>query len=193
MTKGVLLVGVGGQGIILAADVLARTLLEAGFDVKLSEVHGMSQRGGCVYTSVKFGDKVHSPLVERGEADYLVAFEQMEAARWISHLRPGGKVIISDEKINPLSVLLGIDEYPNDLFGALEEYGVEINIVSAIELAEKAGNRRAANVALLGALAQGLSVDVETWRSVIKERVPVKTIEINLKAFDLGYECAVVR
>lgn len=193
MTKGVFLVGVGGQGIILAADVLARTLLEAGFDVKLSEVHGMSQRGGSVYTSVKFGDKVHSPLVERGEADYLVAFEQMEAARWISHLRPGGKVITSDEKIYPLSVLLGIDEYPNDLLGALEEYGVEINIVSAIELAEKAGNRRAANVALLGALAQELPVDVETWRSVIKERVPVKTIEINLKAFDLGYECAVVR
>ncbi len=193
MAKGILLVGVGGQGIILAADVLARTLLEAGFDVKLSEVHGMSQRGGSVTTSVKFGDKVNSPLVERGEVDYLLAFEQLEAARWISHLRFGGKIIASDEKIMPLSVLLGIDDYPDDLFGAISSLGVEIDAVSAIELAAKAGGRRTANIVLLGRLAQYLGINADIWRSVIKSRVPPKTIEANLKAFDLGYERVAVR
>ncbi len=193
MAKGILLVGVGGQGIILAADVLARTLLEAGFDVKLSEVHGMSQRGGSVTTSVKFGDKVNSPLVERGEVDYLLAFEQLEAARWISHLRFGGKIIASDEKIMPLSVLLAIDDYPDDLFGAISSLGVEIDAVSAIELAAKAGGRRTANIVLLGRLAQYLGINADIWRSVIKSRVPPKTIEANLKAFDLGYERVAVR
>ncbi|MCL5291850.1 MAG: indolepyruvate oxidoreductase subunit beta [Actinobacteria bacterium] len=187
MIENVLLVGVGGQGIILAADVLAWALVESGYDVKLSEIHGMSQRGGSVHTSVRFGEKVYSPLIERGEADHLVAFEQLEAVRWAPYARRSGRVIVADEKIKPLPVLLGVEKYPDDPVDLIAKSIGEVSFVPAVDLAEGAGNRRTANLVILGVLAGGLPVDKEVWRSVIERRVPTKSVEINLRAFELGY------
>lgn len=190
MVTNLLLVGVGGQGIILAADVIARAMVESGYDVKLSEIHGMSQRGGSVHTAVRFGEKVNSPLIEMGEADHLIAFEQLEAVRWIPYLKPGGEVIVSDEKIKPLPVLLGTVEYPADPVALLPADKIRVRSVPAGALADEAGSRRSANIVVLGVLACSLSIDLDIWRSVIERRVPPRTIEVNAKAFNLGYEWA---
>lgn len=187
-TTSVLLVGVGGQGTILAGDVLAKVASASGLDVKLSEVHGMSQRGGSVDTMVRFGERVYSPVVSKGEVDHLVAFEIIEAARWLPFLRPGGRLLVDRRTISPLPVLTGALPRTVGLESAL--HAEDVVYVDAEPLACRAGSPRSANIVLLGALSIGLPFDVQTWRDVITERVPPKTVEANLIAFQLGREAA---
>jgi indolepyruvate ferredoxin oxidoreductase beta subunit len=185
-TTSVLLVGVGGQGTILAGDVLAKVAATSGLDVKLSEVHGMSQRGGSVDTMVRFGRIVHSPVISRGEADHLVAFEVIEAARWLPYLRPAGRLLVNRRTIPPLPVLTGAVPATVGLETAL--LADDAVFIDAEPLACEAGSPRSANVVLLGALSTGLPFAEETWREVIASRVPSKTVDANLKAFELGRE-----
>lgn len=180
----VMLVGVGGQGTILAADVLAKVAASTGLDVKLAEVHGMSQRGGSVDTIVRFGERVFSPTIDAGGADHLVSFELLEAARWLHYLKPGGRLVVNDRTIAPLPVLIGDEAAPTGLEAALAYEGAVL--LDAEEIACKAGSPRSANVVLLGALSVGLPFPVSVWREVITARVPPKTIDGNLAAFELG-------
>jgi indolepyruvate ferredoxin oxidoreductase beta subunit len=184
----VLLVGVGGQGTILAGDVLARVAAAAGHDVKLSEVHGMSQRGGSVDTTVRFGDRVFAPIVEPGGVDHLVAFEIIEAARWIGHLRPDGTLLVNRKTIQPLPVLTGMLDAPAGLPARLEEQGALF--VDAETIACAVGSPRSANLVLMGALSTSLDLPIEAWRAVIEGRVPPKTVEANLAAFHRGRDAA---
>lgn len=180
----VMLVGVGGQGTILAGDVLAKVAAASGLDVKLSEVHGMSQRGGSVDTMVRFGEHVNSPVIASGEADHLVAFEVIEAARWLHYLRPAGRLLVNRRTIAPLPVLTG--QLPPALGLELALADEEAVFVDAEPLACEAGSPKSANVVLLGALSTGLTFPEQVWRDVIASRVPRKTIEANLRAFELG-------
>lgn len=180
----VMLVGVGGQGTILAADVLAKVAAASGLDVKLSEVHGMSQRGGSVDTVVRFGEKVFSPTIDPGMADHLVSFEVIEAARWLHWVKPGGRIIVNDRMIASLPMLTGQWGTPTGLGPALDYEGAVL--LDAESLACQAGSPKSANIVLLGALSVGLPFDVEAWRDVIAKRVPPKTLEANLAAFELG-------
>lgn len=180
----VMLVGVGGQGTILASDVLAKVAAASGLDVKLSEVHGMSQRGGSVDTVVRFGDKVFSPTIDPGMADHLVSFELIEAARWIHWLKPGGRLVVNNSIIPTLPMLTGEWGAPAGVEAALAYEGAVF--LDAEELACVAGSPRSANVVLLGALSVGLPFPEQAWRDVITSRVPPKTVEGNLAAFDLG-------
>jgi indolepyruvate ferredoxin oxidoreductase, beta subunit len=179
-----MLVGVGGQGTILAADVLAKVAAASGLDVKLAEVHGMSQRGGSVDTVVRFGDKVYSPVVDPGVAEHLVAFELLEAARWLHWLAPTGRLVVNRRTIQPLPVLIGEWQPPTGIESALEYEGAVF--LDAEALACQAGSPRSANIVLMGALSVGLPFEVELWREVIEKRVPPKTVEGNLAAFELG-------
>jgi indolepyruvate ferredoxin oxidoreductase beta subunit len=183
-----LLVGVGGQGVLLASDILAEVGLRAGYDVKKSEVHGMAQRGGSVVSHVRWARKVLSPLIGLGEVDYLLALEKLEALRYIEMLRPEGTVIVNDHRIPPISVSSGNDEYPDDqrVRRALSEVTDDIQFVPGVELAEELGNARASNVVMLGALSKSLDIDLETWLEVIAERVPEKYVELNRQAFLKG-------
>lgn len=183
-TTSVLLVGVGGQGTILAGDVLAKVAAAAGLDVKLSEVHGMSQRGGSVDTMVRFGERVYSPVVSKGEVDHLVAFEVIEAARWLPYLRPGGRLLVDRRTIAPLPVLTGALPRTVGLETALLDENVVY--IDAEPLACRAGSPRSANIVLLGALSVGLPFEEQVWRDVIAGRVPPKTVEANLAAFEFG-------
>lgn len=183
-TTTVLLCGVGGQGTILAADLLAHTLMEAGFDVKLSEIHGMAQRGGAVTTVVRFGEHVHSMVSDVGSADHIVAFETTEALRSYPFLRPNGSLLVNDESIKPLPVLTGKAAMPARAQERLREYGALL--IPAGDLAQKAGNAKASNVVLLGALATQLDIAQELWEQQIKVRVPQKTVDINVAAFRAG-------
>ncbi len=185
----VVLAGVGGQGTILAADVLAKVAAAAGLDVKLSEVHGMAQRGGSVDTTVRFGEQVHSPIVDPGMADHLVAFELIEAARCLRFVRPGGRLLVNTRIIDPLPVLIGDTERPEGLEGALETEGAVF--LDAEQLACQAGSPKSANIVLLGALSTGLEFDRGQWESVIEERVPAATVEVNLRAFELGRQACI--
>jgi len=180
----VMLVGVGGQGTILAADILAKVAAASGLSVKLSEVHGMSQRGGSVDTVVRFGDEVHAPTTDPGGADHLVAFELLEAARSLQFCRPGGRLVVNERMIDPLPVLIGDSARPQGLRAALEYEGAVF--VDAEALACVAGSPRSANVVLLGALSAGLPFSPEVWCDVITHRVPPKTVEGNLAAFRAG-------
>jgi indolepyruvate ferredoxin oxidoreductase beta subunit len=180
----VLLVGVGGQGTILASDVLAKVAAAAGLDVKLAEVHGMSQRGGSVDTVVRFGEKVFSPVVDPGTADHLIAFELIEAARWLHFLKPEGRLVVNNRVIAPLPVLTGECPSPVGLEAAIAYEGAIF--IDAEELACEAGSSRSANVVLLGAMSVGLDFQVELWREVLEKRVPPKTVQANLAAFELG-------
>jgi indolepyruvate ferredoxin oxidoreductase beta subunit len=180
----VMLVGVGGQGTILASDVLAKVAAAAGLDVKLAEVHGMSQRGGSVDTVVRFGTKVFSPVVDPGTADHLIAFELIEAARWLHFLKPSGRLVTNTRMIAPLPVLIGDSPIPTGIEAALDYEGAVF--IDAEELACEAGSSRSANVVLLGAMSVGLPFPVELWREVLGARVPPKTVEANLAAFELG-------
>ncbi|MFA5866707.1 MAG: indolepyruvate oxidoreductase subunit beta [Actinomycetota bacterium] len=184
----ILIVGVGGQGILLSADILARLLVDNGYDVKQAEIHGMSQRGGSVHSMVRFGKKIESPLISRGEADYLLAYEELEALRWAPFVRPRGTVIVNTQRIAPAPVALGVAAYPDDPVGRLKSTFKKTLVVEANKLGKKAGNVRAANMAMLGALASGLPFDKKQWIETITGRVPQKTLEINLKAFELGWE-----
>lgn len=180
----VLLVGVGGQGTILAGDVLAKVAADAGHDVKLSEVHGMSQRGGSVDTVVRYGDVVHSPVIDPGGADHLVSFEVIEAARWIHYLKPSGRLLVNARVMPSLPVITGAVPLPVGLEPALADEGAIF--LDAEALACEAGSPRSANVVLLGALSLGLPFPEDAWHRIIERRVPPKTVEANLKAFTLG-------
>ena len=189
-TMNFALVGVGGQGVLLASDVLAEVGLRAGLDVKKSEVHGMAQRGGAVLSQVRWGDKVYGPLVGPGEIDYLISFELLEALRWLQFLRPEGIAIVNDQKLPPLAVSSGGMEYPSEeqIKKALSEATKEYHIVPALAKAEELGTERATNVVLLGALSKHLDVSEKDWVAVIQERVPKKYVELNRKAFTAGRE-----
>lgn len=185
-TKSVMIVGVGGQGSLLASRLLGNVLLAQGFDVKVSEVHGMSQRGGSVVTYVKYGEKVYSPVIEKGEADAVISFELLEAARCLPYLKKGGHLITSTQQIDPMPVVTGNAEYPSKLEEKLEAAGADIVAVDALALAEEAGSAKASNVVLMGVLAARMDFPEEVWQNAIKECVPERFLELNKKAFGLG-------
>lgn len=185
-TKSIMIVGVGGQGSLLASRIIGNVLLSQGFDVKVSEVHGMSQRGGSVVTYVKYGDKVYSPVIEKGEADIIVSFELLEAARWLSYLKKGGHLITSTQTLDPMPVITGAAQYPTDIVEKIKGMGVDIIAADALSLAEEAGNAKASNVVLMGLIASKMSFDDQVWKDAIKNCVPEKFLELNLKAFELG-------
>ena len=185
--KNIMIVGVGGQGTQLATKLMGKAFVEKGFDVKVSEVHGMSQRGGSVVTYVRYGDKVYSSLVEKGEADIIIAFEQLEAARWLPYLKPDGILITSTQAIDPMPVVMGNAEYPQDILPSIRAMGVQVIDVDALGLAMEAGSAKATNVVLLGLAAHYLGFDKEMWVDVIRSTVPPKTVAVNEKAFELGY------
>lgn len=187
-TKSIMIVGVGGQGSLLASRLLGNVLLSQGFDVKVSEVHGMSQRGGSVVTYVKYGEKVYSPVIEKGEADVIISFEELEAARYLPYLKKGGHIITSTQKIDPMPVITGAAEYPNDIVKKISEKGVKVTAVDALSLAEQAGNSKASNVVLMGVASKSTNFDVSVWQEAIKACVPPKFLELNQKAFKLGRE-----
>lgn len=183
-TCNLMIVGVGGQGTLLASKILGKVLSEEGYDVKVSEVHGMSQRGGSVVTYVKFGEKVYSPIIDKGEADVIISFEQLEALRYTEYLKPNGKMLISTQKIDPMPVITGNAEYPENIEKLLEKFNV--TFIDAVDLALKAGSPKAANIVLLGAFSKVSDISADVWKEHIKKSVPEKFIELNLKAFDLG-------
>ncbi len=185
-TKSIMIVGVGGQGSLLASRIIGNVLLSQGYDVKVSEVHGMSQRGGSVVTYVKYGDKVYSPVVEKGEADIIVSFELLEAARWLSYLKKGGHLITSNQQLDPMPVITGAAQYPENIVEKLRELGADVISADAVALAQQAGNAKASNVVLMGLIASKMDFDDEVWINAIKQCVPEKFLELNLKAFELG-------
>ena len=185
-TKNIMIVGVGGQGSLLASKLLGRLLLTKGYDIKVSEVHGMSQRGGSVVTYVRFGDKVYSPIIDKGEADFVISFELLEAARYTEYLKNGAKVIANTQKINPMPVITGAAEYPEDLEGKMRAAGVDLDAIDALSLAEEAGSAKAVNIVLLGRLSKYFDFTVEEWMEAIEQSVPAKFLELNKKAFELG-------
>ena len=183
----VLIVGVGGQGTLLASKFLGAAAALCGKDVKVSEVHGMSQRGGSVITCVKIGDKIASPIIDEGEADVILAFEQLEAIRWLSYLKKGGTVITNVQKINPMPVVSGAAKYPDNIIEDLEKEH-KVFKVNAMEEALKLGNSRVFNIIVLGVAARHMDFSKEAWLNVIEKTVPPKTVEINKQAFLLGFE-----
>ena len=184
----ILFVGVGGQGTILASKLLSEGLMKQGFDVKMSEVHGMAQRGGSVTTQVRYGEKVYSPLIEKGNADAIVAFEKSEAARWVPYLKKGGYLVVNDYEIHPVTVLIGKDKYPEDINQGLKAAVENTIIVDATGIAEGLGNIKAQNVVLLGALIKALNLNDINWEEAIENTVPSKAIELNKKALAAGKE-----
>ena len=189
--RSVMIGGVGGQGTRLASRVLGSAMLSQGVDVKVSEVHGMSQRGGSVVTYVRYGDKVYSPIIAQGEADVLLAFEALEAARYLPWLKPEGTVVVNTQQMDPMPVVTGVAEYPKDILGKVREQGVKVVALDALGMAEEAGSSKAVNVVLIGAMAKKLDLPKEVWIDTIKETVPSKFIDMNLKAFELGYNADV--
>lgn len=186
--KSILFVGVGGQGTILASKILTEGLLKNGYDVKMSEVHGMAQRGGSVTTQVRFGEKVYSPLIEKGTADVIVAFEKSEAARWLPYLKKDGYLVINDYEIYPVPVLIGEEEYPQNVNETLKKTVKNTIIVNASKIAEELGNIKAQNVVLLGALLKALKLENINWNEVLEVTVPPKAVELNKKALVKGIE-----
>ena len=186
--KNILLLGVGGQGTILASKILTSGLMKAGYDVKMSEIHGMSQRGGSVSTQVRYGEKVYSPIVGKGSADVIVAFEEMEALRWLDHLKIGGKMVINDYRIQPVPVNQGTAEYPEGIIDHLKEK-CEVLAFKAADVATELGNPKAMNVVLLGALVKALGgLDDIDWDAEIEANVKAKFIDLNKAAFKAGYD-----
>lgn len=186
-TKNIMIVGVGGQGTLLTSRILGGITLAAGYDVKLSEVHGMAQRGGSVVTYVRYGDKVAEPIVEEGQADVLIAFETLEALRYAHFLAPDGAIVVNETRIDPMSVVTGAAQYPENIIENLEKEH-RVYKVDAMEEALKLGNSKVFNVIVLGVAAKHMDFAKETWLEVIEKTVPPKTVEINKKAFLLGYE-----
>ncbi len=184
-TTSIMIVGVGGQGTLLASKLLGNVLLGQGYDVKLSEVHGMSQRGGSVVTYVRYGDKVYSPIVDQGEADIILSFEILESARWISYLREGGMLLTNTQKTWPMPVITGAAAYPENIVEKLSAMA-DVTAVDALALAEQAGSAKAVNVVLIGVLSRRMDIPEEAWLKAIEETVPAKFLEMNKKAFELG-------
>jgi len=186
----ILLVGVGGQGTILASKVLADVAMQCGLDVKMSEIHGMAQRGGSVITHVKLGDEVFSPLVEKGEADVILAFEQLEALRWLEYLRPGGQVIVNTQVIEPVPVIIGKAKYPKEIVENIKEKSPTTSSMNALEIATECGNVKVSNVVMMGMLAKKLSFPKDLWLQSLGKIVPARLLEVNVLAFERGYECS---
>ncbi|MCQ2450735.1 MAG: indolepyruvate oxidoreductase subunit beta [Clostridia bacterium] len=186
MTKSIMIVGVGGQGTLLASRILGNTVIREGYDVKVSEVHGMSQRGGSVVTYVKYGEKVYSPTIDKGEADLILAFEILEAARALPFLKNDGTMIANTQEINPMPVITGAAKYPENLADKLDKQSKLVKL-DALSLAREAGNIKTVNVVLIGVLAKNSEIPYEKWIESLKETVPEKLLDVNLKAFDLGY------
>ena len=187
MTKNIMIVGVGGQGTLLASRILGNTAISEGYDVKVSEVHGMSQRGGSVVTYVRYGEKDYSPVVDKGEADFIISFEMLEAARWVEYLKKGGTIVTNTQEINPMPVIIGAAEYPQNLAEKIADKGINIEAFDALSLAEEAGTSKAVNLVLLGRISKYFDFTDEEWMDAIEKSVPAKFLELNLKAFDLGY------
>lgn len=186
-TKNIMIVGVGGQGSVLASKLLGHLLVSQGFDVKVSEVHGMSQRGGSVVTYVRYGDEVYSPVIEKGEADFIVSFEVLETARWLEYLKPDGQIVTSTQEIDPMPVLTGAMKYPENLLEKIKAKGVKVDALDCLKLAEEAGSSKAVNLVLLGKLSKYFSdINSEAWQEAIDFCVPEKFLEINKRAFELG-------
>ena len=185
-TKNIMIVGVGGQGSLLASKLLGRMLLQKGYDIKVSEVHGMSQRGGSVVTYVRFGEKVYSPVIDKGEADFIVSFELLEAARWTEYLKPGGKIIVNAQQIAPMPVITGAAEYPQGLTEKMTAAGLDVDAFDALALAEQAGSSKAVNIVLMGHLSRYFDFTEEEWLEAIEKSVPPKFLELNKTAFRLG-------
>lgn len=187
MTKNIMIVGVGGQGTLLTSRILGGITLDAGYDVKLSEVHGMAQRGGSVVTFVRYGEKVAEPIVEQGQADVLIAFETLEALRYAHFLKKDGVLIINDQRIEPITVVTGAAQYPENIIENLEQEHTVYKI-NAMEEAKKLGNSKAFNIIVLGMAAKHMDFSKEAWLTVIEKTVPQKTVEINQRAFLIGFE-----
>lgn len=189
MTTNILLGGVGGQGTLLASNLLADAAMHAGLDVKKSEVHGMAQRGGSVISHVRFGQAIHSPLIRKGEADVLLAFEELEALRWAPFMRPGGMILVNNQRIIPMSVSAGESVYPSDVPQRLTEAGFQVIVIDAIETAKQIGNPKCLNVVLLGVLAKKLpTITPEVWPTCLRNRLPPKLLDLNLRAFEAGWQ-----
>jgi len=185
-TKNVMIVGVGGQGSLLASKLLGHLLMSQGYDVKVSEVHGMSQRGGSVVTYVRYGDAVYSPVIDKGEADYIVSFEALEAARWMAYLKEGGVIVTNTQQIDPMPVITGAMKYPEDVIGKMKAAGINVDALDCLKLAEEAGSSKAVNVVLLGRLSHHFDIDEAAWMASLEVIVPSRFLEMNKKAFELG-------
>ena len=185
-TKNIMIVGVGGQGSLLASKLLGHLLMEQGYDVKVSEVHGMSQRGGSVVTYVRYGDKVASPVIDQGEADFIVSFELLEAARWLSYLRPDGQIVTSTQQIDPMPVVTGKAAYPENLVEKMRAAGAKVDALDCLSLAEQAGSLKAVNIVLMGRLSHYFDLPDEAWQEAMQAIVPPKFLEMNRRAFELG-------
>ena len=186
VTKNIMIVGVGGQGSLLASKLLGSLLLTRGYDIKVSEVHGMSQRGGSVVTYVRFGEKVYSPVIDKGEADFIVSFELLEAARWTEYLKEGGRIVTNTQQINPMPVIIGAAEYPDALVSKMQAAGISVDAFDALALAEQAGSPKAVNIVLMGYLSKHFDFTLEEWMEAIANSVPEKFREMNQTAFNLG-------
>ena len=184
----IMIVGVGGQGTLLASRILGNLAVAEGYDVKVSEVHGMSQRGGSVVTYVKYGDKVDSPIIDEGGADLILAFEELEAYRYLPYLKKGGRIICNAQNIDPMPVITGAMKYPENITDKIKAKGVDIITVDAADIALKAGNIRTVNVVLIGVLSKSMDIPEEKWVETIKSTVPEKAVDVNIKAFSLGRE-----
>ena len=186
MTKNVMIVGVGGQGSLLASKLLGYLLLNEGYDVKVSEVHGMSQRGGSVVTYVRFGEKVYSPVIDKGETDFIVSLEKREAARYVEYLKKGGRIVVNTQEIDPMPVITGAASYPENLIDKMEAEGIAVDAMDCLSLAEQAGSAKAVNLVLMGRLSRYFDIPEEKWISAIEKCVPEKFVEMNKRAFALG-------
>jgi len=191
MVKSIVIAGVGGQGTLLASRVIGEAATSKGFDVKVSEVHGMAQRGGSVITYVRYGEKVISPIIPLGEADVLIAFEQLEALRWANYLKKGGLLISNTQKIDPMPVITSRMEYPNDIINVLSERIENCFFIDALEIAKKSGSAKTVNSVLIGRMARDSEIDKETWLHSLSKTAPAKFIDINIKAFEEGYNYSI--
>ena len=184
----IILTGVGGQGILTASEIISEAAVQAGYDVKKSEVHGMSQRGGSVNSHVRFGEKVYSTLVTKGDCDLLLGFEKLEALRMASFVKEGGNIVVNNQRINPTTVISGSAAYPENIEEALKERFKLVTFIDALRIAQQAGNPRTANTAMLGAASKLLDIPADIWEKAIIQRVPERYIEANLRAFQMGLE-----
>jgi indolepyruvate ferredoxin oxidoreductase, beta subunit len=182
----IMIVGVGGQGSLLASKLLGKVLLDKGYDVKVSEVHGMSQRGGSVVTYVRFGGKVYSPIVDKGEADFIVSFELLEAARYVEYLAPSGRIVTNTQQIDPMPVITGAAAYPENLVEKLQQAGINVDAMDCLSLAEQAGTAKAVNIVLMGHLSKYFDFPESEWLTALETMVPAKFLDVNKKAFALG-------
>ena len=187
-TTNIMITGVGGQGSLLASRILGKTFMSLGYDVKVSEVHGMSQRGGSVVTYVKYGEKVASPVICKGEADFLISFEMLEAARWLPYLKKDGVVVTSTQTINPMPVIMGVKEYPENIAEKIEAKGIKLMKADALAVAEECGSSKASNVVLIGMFAKHSDIPKEVFLKAVEESVPAKFKDLNIEAFNRGYE-----